>query len=159
MVRGTDCVSWSLTLEAKDVETGGIVSLAILETSQTHTNTNEEKHTNTQIHKCTNSWGQGRWDRRIVPRSVIWDFRNITNTQMQNTWIGKHISTQKKTKVVDSLHPAFVHFEPSNKRILSFNILLSQFWTNYILVYTLTWAFKQPTKWLHLFCFNIWNLE
>ena len=47
MVRGTDCVSWSLTLEAKDVETGGIVSLAILETSQTHTNTNEEKHTNT----------------------------------------------------------------------------------------------------------------
>ena len=50
MVRGTDCVSWSLTLEAKDVETGGIVSLAILETSQT--NTNEEK---TQTHKCTES--------------------------------------------------------------------------------------------------------
>ena len=55
MVRGTDCVSWSLTLEAKDVETGGIVSLAILETSQTHTNTNEE---NTQTHKCTDSSGQ-----------------------------------------------------------------------------------------------------
>ena len=55
MVRGTDCVSWSLTLEAKDVETGGIVSLAILQTSQTHTNTNKEKHTNTQIHKCTDS--------------------------------------------------------------------------------------------------------
>ena len=54
MVRGTDCLSWSLTLEAKDVETGGIVFLAILETSQTHTNTNE-KNTHTQIHKCTNS--------------------------------------------------------------------------------------------------------
>ena len=53
MVRGTDCVSWSLTLEAKDVETGGIVSLAILETSQTHTNTNEEKHTNTNTHALT----------------------------------------------------------------------------------------------------------
>ena len=51
MVRGTDCVSWSLTLEAKDVETGGIVSLAILETSQTHTNTNEEKHTITHMHR------------------------------------------------------------------------------------------------------------
>ena len=52
MVRGTDCVSWSLTLEAKDVETGGIVSLAILETSQTHTNTNEK---NTQTHKYINA--------------------------------------------------------------------------------------------------------
>ena len=51
MVRGTDCVSWSLTLEAKDVETGGIVSLAILETSQTHANTQEEKHTNTHMHR------------------------------------------------------------------------------------------------------------
>ena len=52
MVRGTDCVSWSLTLEAKDVETGGIVSLAILETSQTHTNTNEENtHESTGTHK------------------------------------------------------------------------------------------------------------
>ena len=55
MVRGTDCVSWSLTLEAKDVETGVIVSLAILETSQTHTNTNEESYTNTQIHTCPDS--------------------------------------------------------------------------------------------------------
>ena len=39
MVRGTDCVSWSLTLEAKDVETGGLFlarSSETLETLQTH---------------------------------------------------------------------------------------------------------------------------